>query len=210
MELAYAGLHQLCASMFDRLDTLPTPQHQALEIVFGLSAGAAPHRFLVALAVLSLFSEAAQERPLLCVVDNAQWLDYASAVALEFVARRLLAESVGLVFAARESAKDLSGLPELPVQGLRDADARELLASAIRSPIDERVREQLVAEARGNPLALLELPRGSSRVQLAGGFGLPESLTVPDTIEASFVRRVTGAPVGYSPARLDCGGRTHG
>ena len=194
MELAYAGLHQLCASMFDRLDTLPTPQHQALEIVFGLSAGAAPHRFLVALAVLSLFSEAAQERPLLCVVDNAQWLDYASAVALEFVARRLLAESVGLVFAARESARDLSGLPELPVQGLRDADARELLASAIRSPIDERVREQLVAEARGNPLALLELPRGSSRVQLAGGFGLPESLTVPDTIEASFVRRVQELP----------------
>ncbi len=194
MELAYAGLHQVCASMFDRLDALQAPQREALSIVFGLSAGAAPDRFLVALAVLSLFSEAAQARPLLCVIDDAQWLDHASALTLSFVARRLQAESVGLVFAARAAAEELSGLPELPVTGLRDADARELLASAIRSPLDERVREQLIAEARGNPLALLELPRGSSRVQLAGGFGLPESLTLPDTIEASFVLRVTELP----------------
>ena len=194
MELAYAGLHQLCGPMIDRLDRVPAPQRQALEIVFGLGSGAAPDRFLVGLAVLSLFSEAAEGRPLLCVIDDAQWLDDASAVTLAFVARRLQAESVGLVFAARGSAEEQSGLPALLVRGLGDADARELLESAIRSPLDEPVREQLVAEARGNPLALLELPRGSSRVQLAGGFGLPDSLKPPDTIEASFLRRVNELP----------------
>jgi DNA-binding CsgD family transcriptional regulator len=194
MELAYAGLHQLCAPLLDRLDALSAPHVEALKIAFGLSAGAAPDRFLVGLAVLSLFSEVAQDSPLLCVIDNAQWLDDASAVALAFVARRLLAESVGLVFAARESAEERRGLPEHVVQGLGDAAARELLASAIRWPLDERVREQLVAEARGNPLALLELPRGLSRIRAAGGFGLSDSLSLQDTIEASFLRRVKELP----------------
>ena len=163
MELAFAGLQQLCAPMLDRLGALPAPQRQALEIVFGLSAGAAPDRFLVGLAVLSLFSEVADERPLLCVVDDAHWLDQASALTLAFVARRLLAEPVGLVFAAREPGEEIQHVPELEVRGLRDADARALLASAVVFMLDERVRDQIIAETRGNPLALLELPRGLTR-----------------------------------------------
>ena len=139
---------------------LPAPQREALGIVFGLSAGAAPDRFLVGLAVLSLFSEVAEERPLLCVVDDAQWLDQASALTLAFVARRLLAEPVGLVFAAREPGEELEHVPELRVQGLRNGDARTLLGSAVRFMLDERVRDRIIAETRGNPLALLELPRG--------------------------------------------------
>jgi hypothetical protein len=173
MELAFAALHQLCAPLAGFVDRLPGPQRNALEITFGVSAGAAPDRFLVALATLSLFSEAAHERPLLCVVDDAQWLDRASAQALGFVARRLLAEPVALVFAAREPTDAFAGLPELLVEGLDDAEARRLLASVIPGRLDDRVADQLVAEARGNPLALLELPRGLSPAQLAGGFGLP-------------------------------------
>jgi hypothetical protein len=194
IELAYAALHQLCTPMLHRLETLPAPQRQALEIAFGLSTGTAADRFLVGLAVLSLFSEAAQERPMLCVIDDAQWLDDASAVTLAFVARRLLAESVGLVFAAREHSEARGGLPELLVQGLGDLDARELLASVIRWPLDERVRGQLVAEARGNPLALLELPRGLTPAQLAGGYGLADWLPLPDKIEDSFLRQVQELP----------------
>jgi DNA-binding NarL/FixJ family response regulator len=194
MELPYAALHQLCTPMLDRLHALPAPQYQALEIAFGLGSGTAADRFLVGLAVLSLFSEASQKRPLLGVIDDAQWLDHASAVTLAFVARRLVAESVGLVFAAREHVEERSGLPELVVQGLGDADARELLASVIRWPLDERVREQLLAEARGNPLALLELPRGRTPAQLAGGFGLADWLPLPDKIEESFLRRVQELP----------------
>jgi DNA-binding CsgD family transcriptional regulator len=195
MELAYAGLHQLCAPMLDRLHTLPAPQRQALEIAFGLRTGAAADRFLVGLAVLSLFSEAAQERPLLCVADDAQWLDYTSAVTLAFVGRRLVAESVGLVFAAREPGEERSGLPELVVQGLGDGDARELLASVARWPMDERVREQLLAEARGNPLAILELPRDRSPAQFAGGFGMPQALSLPRRIEESFMQRLHAMPL---------------
>ena len=156
---------------------LPAPQRQALEIVFGLSAGAAPDRFLVGLAVLSLFSEVAEERPLLCVVDDAQWLDQASALTLAFVARRLLAEPVGIVFAAREPGEELRHVPELEVHGLRDGDARALLGSAVRFMLDERVRDRIIAETRGNPLALLELPRGldgdgaGRRVRAAGRAG---------------------------------------
>jgi DNA-binding CsgD family transcriptional regulator len=194
IEWAYAGLHQLCRPMLDRLQRLPTPQRRALEIVFGLSAGAAPDRFFVGLAVLSLFSDTAAEHPLLCVIDDAQWLDHASALTLAFVARRLLAESVGLVFAARETAEERSGLPELFLHGLGNADARELLALSIGGRVDERVREQIVAEARGNPLALLELPRGSSRAQFAGGYGVPDLLPLPDAIVASFMRRVKQLP----------------
>ena len=194
MELAYAGLHQLCAPLLDRLERLPAPQRQALEIVFGLSAGAAPDRFLVGLAVLSLLSEVAEERPLLCVVDDAQWLDQASALTLAFVARRLLAEPVGIVFAAREPGEELRHVPELEVHGLRNGDARALLGSAVRFKLDERVRDRIIAETRGNPLALLELPRGLTATQLAGGFGLLGAQALSGRIEESFVRRLEALP----------------
>ena len=177
MELAFAGLHQLCAPMLDGLDGLPGPQRDALRAAFGLQDGAAPDRFLVALAVLSLLAEAAEERPLVCLVDDVQWLDRASAQTLAFVARRLLAESIAMVFAVREptDVNELSGLPEMVVGGLADDDARSLLASAMPGRLDERVRDQIVAETRGNPLALLELPRGLTPAELAGGFGLPDA-----------------------------------
>ena len=194
MELAFAGLHQLCAPMLDRIDRLPGPQHDALGIAFGLRAGAVPDRFFVGLAVLSLLSEVAEERPLVCVVDDAQWLDRVSAQTLGFVARRLLAESVLVLFAARESGEELRGLPELEVRGLHDEDARELLDSVIRGPLDERVRERIVAETRGNPLALLELSSGLSSAQLAGGFGLPGGRSLPGRIEESFQRRLGDLP----------------
>src|SRR3954470_9839430 len=172
MELAFAALQQLCAPMLDRLDRLPDPQGDALGVAFGLRAGDAPDRFLVGLAVLSLLAEMSAERPLVCVVDDAQWLDRASAQALVFVARRLLAESILMLFAARDAVETLTGLPELVVDRLRDDDARKLLASVIPGRLDERVAEQLLVETRGNPLALSELTRGLSTAQLAGGFGL--------------------------------------
>ena len=193
-ELAFAALHQLCGPLLGGLGQLPGPQRDALGIAFGLRAGPPPDRFLVGLATLRLLAEAAAERPLLCVVDDAQWLDRASARALAFAARRLHSESVLVVFAARQPLADLAGLPELVLGGLPDADARELLASAIRWPLDGRVREQIVAETRGNPLALLELPRGLSPAQLAGGFGLPGALPLPDRIEDSFLRRIEHLP----------------
>jgi hypothetical protein len=170
MELAYAGLQQLCAPFLDRLALLPGPQRDALGTAFGLRAGAAPDRFLVGLAALSLLSEVAEERPLLCIVDDAQWLDAASAQALVFVARRLGAESIGLVFAVREPSgeRHLEGLPELALGGLSDRDAHELLATVVTGPLDERLRARIVAETRGNPMALLELPRGWTPAELAG------------------------------------------
>ena len=194
MELAFAGLHQLCAPMLDRRERLPAPQRDALGVVFGLSGGEAPDRFVVALAVLSLLSDVAQERPLVCRIDDAQWLDRESAQALAFVARRLVAESVVMVFAAREPASELAGLPELVVEGLPGADARALLGTAIRGPLDARVRDRIVAETRGNPLALLELPRGASAAELAGGFGLPSALPLSSRIEESFRRRLEALP----------------
>src|SRR3954451_25036212 len=190
MELAYAGLHQLCASLLDRLDRLPAPQREALEVAFGLSSGEAPDRFLVGLAVLSLLSEAAEERPILCVVDDAQWLDRASALTLAFVARRLLAERVGIVFAAREPGVELAHLPELEVRGLLRDDARALLGASVWLRLDDRVRDRIVAETHGNPLALLELPRGLTATELGGGFGLVEAHGLAGRIEESFVRRV--------------------
>ena len=190
MELAYASLHQLCGPMLDRMVTLPAPQRQALEIVLGLSGGVAPDRFLVGLAVLGLLSEVAQERPLLCVVDDAQWLDRASALTLAFVGRRLLAEPMGLVFAAREPGEEFRQVPEMRVQGLREGDARALLDSAVQFTLDERVRDEIIAEARGNPLALLELPRGLTATQLASGFGLLGAQALSGRIEESFVRRL--------------------
>ena len=190
MELAYASLHQLCAPLLDRLARLPAPQRQAMEIVFGLSAGGPPDRFLVGLAVLSLFAAVAEERPLLCVVDDAQWLDRTSGLTLAFVARRLLAEPVGIVFSAREPGEELRHMPELELQGVRDGDARALLNSAVRFKLDERVRDRIVAETRGNPLALLELPRGLTASQLAGGFGLLGAQALTGRIEESFIRRL--------------------
>jgi DNA-binding CsgD family transcriptional regulator len=191
MELAFAALQQLCAPMLDKLGRLPDPQREALGVVFGLAAGAAPDRFLVGLAALSLLSEVAEHQPLLCVVDDAQWLDRASAQALAFVARRLLAEPVALVFATREPGEELRGLPELLVGGLPDSDARELLGSVISGPLDERVRDRIVAETRGNPLALLELPRGATPAELAGGFGVPGA---PGRVEDNFRRRLEALP----------------
>src|SRR5882724_2519858 len=197
MELAFAGLHQLCAPMLDRLDRLPGPQRDALGAAFGLSAGRAPDRFLVGLAVLSLLAEVAAESPLVCLVDDAQWLDRASAQALPFVARRLLAESVGVIFAVRTGSeeRDAAGLPELVVEGLRDDDARTLLASVIRGPFDEGVRDRIVAETRGNPLALLELPLGLAAGEVAGGFAVPGAQPLASHIEQSFRRRFEALPV---------------
>jgi DNA-binding CsgD family transcriptional regulator len=194
MELAFAGLHQLCAPMLDHAERLPVPQREALRTAFGISAGPAPDRFLVGLAVLSLLSDAAGERPLVCVVDDQQWLDRASMAALGFVARRLAADPVGLVFAARVPGDELAGLPELVVEGLEEGDARALLASVLAGPLDARVRDLIVAETRGNPLALLELPRGLTPAQLAGGFGLPGARALTGRIEESFRRQLDALP----------------
>jgi DNA-binding CsgD family transcriptional regulator len=195
MELAFAALQQLCAPMLDQLAGLPDPQRAALGVAFGLERGAAPDRFLVGLAALSLVSVAAEEQPLFCVVDDAQWLDRASAQALTFVARRLLAEPVALVFAIHEPGEEFRALPELLVGGLREGDARELLRSVIGGPLDERVRDRIVAETRGNPLALLELPRGAPGVP--GVAGVPSVTGVPGSagrIEESFRRRLEVLP----------------
>jgi DNA-binding CsgD family transcriptional regulator/tetratricopeptide (TPR) repeat protein len=194
MELAFAALHQLCAPLLDRLTDIPAPQRTALETVLGIRAGVPPDRFLVGLAVLSLLSHVSEERPLLCVVDDAQWLDRASAQVLGFVARRLLAESILLVFGARQPGQDLLGLPELEVFGLRDVDARALLDSATHSRLDRRIRDRIVTETKGNPLALLELPRGLTMAQMADGFGLLRSDMLPGRIEQSFMARIEALP----------------
>ena len=196
MELAYAGLHQLCAPMLDHLGRLPVPQRDALETVFGRSAGAAPDRFLVGLAMLTLFAEVAEQQPLVCLVDDGQWLDRASAQILGFVARRLLAERIAVVCAARTGIGDgvLAGLPELPVGGLGDSDARALLLASVPGPLDAAVCDQIVMESHGNPLALLELPRAWNVAGLAGGFGLPSSQPVTGRIEQSYVRRLQLLP----------------
>ncbi|MFJ9444958.1 ATP-binding protein [Kitasatospora sp. NPDC101235] len=202
MELAFAGLHQFCVPLLGRLERIPGPQRDALSVAFGLSAssaGSAPDRFLVGLAVLSLLAEAAEEQPLVCVVDDAHWLDRVSAQTLAFVARRLLAERVALVFAARTTAPDaggdpFGGLPEIAVRGLRDDDARALLESVVPGRLDERVRDRVVAETRGNPLALLELTRGLSAAELAGGFGRPDVRPLAGQIEQAYVRRIGALP----------------
>src|SRR5439155_834009 len=190
MELAFAGLQQLCAPLLDGLERLPPPQRDALGTAFGLSSGARPDRFLVSLALLSLLSDAAEQQPLVCLIDDAQWLDRSSAQVLAFVARRLQAESVVLLFAERApvALDELAGLPELRLEGLSDAATRELLASVTTGPLDERVRERIVAETRGNPLALLEL----SPAELAGGFDVPGGL--PGRIEKSYLRRIGQLP----------------
>jgi DNA-binding CsgD family transcriptional regulator len=196
MELAYAGLHQLCGPMLDHLGRLPDPQRDALATVFGRSAGPAPDRFLVGLATLTLVAEAAEQQPLACIVDDAQWLDRASAQILGFVARRLLAEPIAVVCAARTGIGDdvLAGLPELSIPGLGDSDARALLLANVPGPLDAAICDQIVTESHGNPLALLELPRTWNVGGLAGGFGLPSSHPVASKIEQSYVRRLQLLP----------------
>ncbi len=194
MELAFAGLYQLCAPVLDHLGNIPVPQRDALQTAFGLAAGPPPDRFLVGLAVLSLLSEVAGERPLICLVDDGQWLDLASAQALGFTARRLGADPVALVFAARVAGEELARLPELEVEGLQEDDARALLDLALPGPLDARVRDLIIAETHGNPLALLELPRGLSPAQLAGGFGLAGAAPLTGPIEDSFARQLAVLP----------------
>jgi DNA-binding CsgD family transcriptional regulator len=194
MELAFAGLHQLLAPVVDRAERLPVPQREALRTAFGVSPRSAPDRFLVALAALGLLSEVAEDRPLVCLVDDAQWLDHASTQVLAFVARRVEADGVALVFAARALSGDLAGLPELAVEGLDEDDARALLDSVLTGPLDARVRDQFVSETRGNPLALLELLRGLTPADLAGGFGLPDGVPLTGRIEESFRRRLGTLP----------------
>ena len=191
MELAFAGLQQLCAPLLDRLERLPAPQGDALATAFGLRAGDPPERFLISLAVLSLMAGAADEQPLICLVDDAQWLDRASGQVLAFVARRLVAESVALVFGSRHPDQPgaLEGLPELVVEGLGYDDARALLESVIAGPLDGRIRDRIIAETAGNPLALIELPRGRDPAKLAGGFGVPDPTPLSARIEQTFARR---------------------
>ncbi|OBI51736.1 LuxR family transcriptional regulator [Mycobacterium kyorinense] len=194
MELPFAALHQLCAPLLEHSEQLPPPQREALRTAFGMTAGPPPDAFLIGLAVLSLLSEVADQQPLVCVIDDEQWLDHASAQVLTFVARRLLAESVGVVFAARMPGRDLANLPQLAIQGLPDAEACALLDTVLTGPLDARVRDQIVAETRGNPLALVELPRGLTTQQLAGGFGLPSAVRLSSSIEESFRQRISAMP----------------
>jgi DNA-binding CsgD family transcriptional regulator len=193
MELAYSGLHQLCVPMLDLLDRLPAPQRDALATVFGLSTGAAPDRFLVGLATLTLFAEVAEQQSLVCIVDDAQWLDDASAQILVFVARRLLAERIALVCAVRTGSSDdvFGGLPALAVEGLGYSDARALLLEGVHGPLDPAVSEHILVESHGNPLALLELPRTWDS---AGGFGVPASQPVVSKIEESYTKRLLLLP----------------
>ncbi len=196
MELPFAALHQLCGPVLGRLGRLPGPQRDALGVAFGLRPGSAPDRFLVGLAVLGLLSEVAAGQPLLCLVDDAQWLDRASAQALAFAARRLDAQSVALLFGTRDpdAGGALAGLPGLAVAGLADADARALLASVIPGRLDERVRDRIIAESAGNPLALLELPHGVAPAELAGGFGVADPQPAAGRIERSFLWRIARLP----------------
>ena len=196
MELPFSGIHQLCAPVLDRLDALPQPQQNALNVALGLAPGDVPDRFLVGLAVLGLLSAAAEERPLLCLVEDAQWLDAASGLILGFVARRLQADSVAIVVAVREpnTRHDFDGLPELRLRGLAEEDARTLLISAVPGRIDDRVRDRIVAETRGNPLALLELPRSMSAAELAGGFELLPATDLPRHLEEQYHQRAGELP----------------
>jgi DNA-binding CsgD family transcriptional regulator len=213
MGFAFAGLMQLLHGVtLDDAEQLPAPQRDALRRAFGLIDGPAPEGFLVGLAALGLLSQMAEERPLVCVVDDAQWLDPESASVLSFVARRLAAEGIAMLFAVREPSADreLDGLPELVLEGLGDADARLLLDTAVPGGLDEQVRERIVAETRGNPLALLELPRGLTPAELAGGFGLPDEHELSSRIEHTFLRRVQALPPDTQRALLVAAAETVG
>ena len=189
-ELPFAALQQLSAPGIEHLDGLPRPQRDALRVAFGLADGPAPDRLLVGLASLNLLARLASERPVLCVVDDAQWLDHGSAQALGFVARRLANEHVACAFAARTVPGELRGLPELVVDGLHEADSLVLLRSALPDRVDDKVLDRIVVETHGNPLALLELPRGLSPAKFGGGFALPVSVPIAGRVEASFRRRL--------------------
>jgi DNA-binding CsgD family transcriptional regulator len=197
-QFAFAGLHQLCAPLLEHSGVLPEPQQAAIHVAFGLRGGAAPDRFVVGLAVLNLLAEVAEQTPLMCIVDDAQWIDDASAQVLAFVARRVEAEKIALIFAWRDSSEHdpppLSGVPEVRLNGLDEIDARALLAAAVRTPLDDRVRDRIIAEARGNPLALLELPPSATPAELAGGFELTDVLDVPRRVEDGFKLRSNSLP----------------
>ena len=196
MELPFAGIHQLCAAMLDRLDAIPAPQRDALRVALGLTSGEVPERFLVGLAVLSMLAAVAEERPLLCLVEDAQWLDGASSQILGLVARRVRAESVGIVVAMREPAAehDFAGLPELHLEGLPEQDAGVLLRGAVMGRLDRRIRDRLVAESGGNPLALLELPGRMTAAELAAGFEFPGPGELPAHIEGHYLERIGELP----------------
>src|SRR3954470_4660144 len=196
MELPFAGIHQLCAPLLAQLAGLPQPQQDALNVALGLASGDVPDRFLVGLAVLGLLSAAAEERPLLCLVEDAQWLDDASGLILGFIARRLLAESVAIVVAVREpnARHDFDGLPELLLRGLPEQDASVLLDRAVPGRLDDHVRSRIVAETRGNPLALLDLPRNMSAAELAGGFELVAATDLPHHLEDHYLKRAAELP----------------
>ncbi|MEU4197177.1 LuxR C-terminal-related transcriptional regulator [Kribbella sp. NPDC026611] len=197
MELAYSGLHQLCTPLLNHLERLPGPQRDALATVFGLSAGPVPDPLMVGLATLSLVAEAAEKDPLICVVEDSQWLDRSSVQVFGFVARRLLAERVAFVCAARTGIEDdvFEGLHSLRITGLDDADARTLLLGNMHAPLDVAVSDQIIVESHGNPLALLELPRTWTTADLAGGFGLPDNHAVAGKIERSYRRRLLVLPL---------------
>jgi len=196
MELTFAGLHQLCGPFLDRLDHLPQPQATALATAFGLDSGDPADRFVVGVAVLGLLADAADETPLVCIVDDAHWLDQASADIFGFVGRRLLAERVAVVCAARTGIGDdvLSAFPALSIEGLGDGDARALLLESLHGPLDDAVFEQIIVESHGNPLALLELPRTWRTADLAGGFGLLDSRPLTSKIEQSYAERLQSLP----------------
>ena len=214
MELPLAALHQLCTPMLSGLAALPEPQQRALRVAFGLAAGPAPDRFVLGLAVLSLLAENAAARPLVCLVDDAQWLDEASSQVLGFVGRRLLAEPVGLLFAVREAAGErlFPGLPALTVEGLTDEDARALLTAAVPGHLDKRVCDRIVAETGGNPLGLLELARGMSEAELAGGFAGPPQASLPGHLQGRpgpLPAPGSGAAWAGPAAHAAGGGRPH-
>ena len=196
MELAFAGIHQLCGTMLDRFDALPAPQHDALSIALGFAAGKVPDRFLVGLAVLSLLAAVAEERPLLCLVEDAQWLDAASSQIVGLVARRVRAESLAIVVAVREphTAPDFDGLSELRLEGLHEPEARSLLRGVISGRLDSRVVNRIVGETGGNPLALLDLPGRMTAAELAGGFELPAVGELPAHLEHHYLRRIKQLP----------------
>lgn len=208
MDLPFAAVHQLCEPLLPRIGHLPGAQREALETAFGLRSDGTADPFRVGLAVLGLLTEAAGERPALCVVDDAQWLDSASARVLAFVARRVGALRVAFAFGLREvpgtavgpggqgaqAAEVLRGLPTLTLSGLPEGEARALLTAKVLAPLDAAVRERIIAEARGNPLALLELARGAGPAAIAGGFAVPDTDTVAGRIERSFHSRVAALP----------------
>jgi DNA-binding CsgD family transcriptional regulator len=196
MELPFAAIHRLCAPLFDGLELLAEPQQNALRVALGVSSGDSPDKFLVAVAVLNLLSATAEERPLLCLVDDAQWLDAPSLQALGFVARRLVAESVAMIFSLREptTTRALEGLPQLSLKGLDEPDARALLSRAVPGRLDDRVRDRIIAETGGNPLALVELSQGMRPSERAGGFAPPAATDLPSRLEERYLRQVAGLP----------------